>query len=84
MAEKLSAAVGRQIRYVEIPDAEFKKAIIGAGLPEWHAERLASLYQYIREGMFPRSSTAFKDVTGREPISFDQFVHDYSDAWRKN
>jgi uncharacterized protein YbjT (DUF2867 family) len=83
-AEKLSAAAGRQIRYVDTPDAEFKKGMISAGLPEWYVDRLTSLYQYIREGNFPKQSAAIKEVTGREPISFEQFARDHSDAWRKH
>jgi uncharacterized protein YbjT (DUF2867 family) len=83
-AGKLSEVVGREIRYVDLPDAEFKNAMLGAGLPNWYADQLASLYQYIREGEFSKSSTAIKDVTGQDPISFDQFARDYADLWRKN
>jgi uncharacterized protein YbjT (DUF2867 family) len=83
-AGKLSEVVGREIRYVDLPDAEFKNAMLGAGLPNWYADQLPSLYQYIREGEFSKSSTAIKDVTGQDPISFDQFARDYADLWRKN
>jgi uncharacterized protein YbjT (DUF2867 family) len=82
-AAKLSTVVGRQIRYVDIPDGEFKKAMLGAGLPEWYTDGLVSLYQYICQGKFPKRSTAIKDITGRDPISFDQFARDYADTWRK-
>lgn len=83
-AQKLSAVLRRQIRYVDTPAAEFKKSMIGAGLPEWYVDRLTSLYQYVREGNFPKRSTSIKDVTGREPISFDQFARDYAESWRKH
>jgi uncharacterized protein YbjT (DUF2867 family) len=83
-AEKLSAALGRRIQYVDIPDADFRKAMLGTGLPEPSIDRLASLYGYIREGNFPTQSTAIKDFTGRDPISFDQFARDYADAWAKS
>jgi hypothetical protein len=29
-------------------------------------------------------STAIKDVTGRDPIAFDQFARDYANAWMKS
>jgi uncharacterized protein YbjT (DUF2867 family) len=83
-ADKLSAVLGRSIRYVDVPDAEFKKAMLGAGLPEWYVDRLVSLCQYIREGKFLKRSTAIKNVTGRDPISFDQFARDYAEKWRKD
>jgi uncharacterized protein YbjT (DUF2867 family) len=82
-AEKLSTVLGREIRYVDMPDAEFKKAMLGAGLPEWYVDRLVSLCQYIRGGKFAKRSTAIKDVTGHDPISFDQFARDYAEQWRK-
>jgi uncharacterized protein YbjT (DUF2867 family) len=83
-AAKLSTALGRTVNYVSIPDAEFRKAMIGAGLPESYVDRLADLYRFIREEHPPTQSTAIKDVTGRDPISFDQFARDYADAWRIN
>jgi uncharacterized protein YbjT (DUF2867 family) len=78
---KLSAAVGKTIQYVDIPDAEFRKAMLGTGLPESSIDRLASLYRYIAEGNFPTRSSAIKDVTGRDPIAFDQFAREYANAW---
>ena len=83
-AAKLSAALGRTVNYVSVPEAEFKKAMIGTGLPEPSVDRLVDLYRFIREEHPPTQSTAIKDVTGRDPISFDQFAHDYADAWRIN
>jgi uncharacterized protein YbjT (DUF2867 family) len=83
-AAKLSAALGRTVNYVSVPEAEFKKAMIGTGLPEPSVGRLVDLYRFIREEHPPTQSTAIKDVTGRDPISFDQFARDYADAWRRN
>jgi uncharacterized protein YbjT (DUF2867 family) len=83
-AAKLSAVLGREIRYVDIPEGEFKKAMLGVGLPEWYVDGLLSLYQYIAQEKFPKRSTAIKDVTGRDPISFDQFARDYAETWRKD
>jgi uncharacterized protein YbjT (DUF2867 family) len=83
-AAKLSTALGRTVNYVSIPDAEFRKAMISAGLPESSVDRLVDLYRFIREEHPPTQSTAIKDVTGRDPISFDQFAHDHADAWRIN
>ena len=83
VAGKLSAVLGREIRYIDIPDAEFRQAMLGAGLPQWYVNQLVSLYQYIRGGKFPKHSTAIRDVVGRDAISFDQFARDYADSWRK-
>src|SRR5207253_3812462 len=35
VAEKISRVAGRKINYVDLPPAEFKKAIMSSGMPEW-------------------------------------------------
>ena len=79
-AAKLSAALGRAIRYVDVPEEQYREALIGMGVPAASADRLLDLYRYIREGRAAVKSSAIWEVTGREPISFDQFARDYADA----
>jgi uncharacterized protein YbjT (DUF2867 family) len=81
-AAKLSAATGRTIRYVDIPEIEFRKAMTGLGVPEESVDRLVDLYRFIRGGTAPARSTAIRDATGRDPTSFDQFARDYAEAWK--
>lgn len=81
-AAKLSAVLGRTIAYVDLPEADYKKAMIDLGLPADSIDRLLELYRFIREGHAALQSTAIKDVTGRDPIPFDQFAHDYAAAWK--
>ena len=81
IAEKLSQVAGREIRYVDLPAAEFKKALLSAGTPEWSADALLDLQCLYREG---RASVVTDDIdrlTGRMPIAFDQFARDYSFAF---
>jgi uncharacterized protein YbjT (DUF2867 family) len=81
-AAKLSAATGRTIRYVNVSEEEFSSAMSAMGLPPSYVERLLDLYRYIRSGHLPVASTAIRDVTGREPISFERFARDYAAAWK--
>ena len=39
VAEKLSAAVGKPIRYIDPPEAEYRKMLIGVGIPGPYATR---------------------------------------------
>jgi uncharacterized protein YbjT (DUF2867 family) len=80
-AAKLSAAVGRTISYVDVSEADYRKALTDLGMPADFVGRLLDLYRFIREGGAAATSTAIKDVSGREPISFDQFARDYAAAW---
>jgi len=81
-AAVLSGVIGRTITYVDIPDEEYRRTLVTAGVPDEEIERLSDLWRFIREERFPLQSDAVKRVTGREPISFARFARDYAGAWR--
>lgn len=83
-AEKLSRALGRTIRYIDVPPDEFKKGMISAGVPEWSANALIDLQRLYREGGASLVDPAIEQITGRQPKSFDQFCRDYSFAFRQD
>jgi uncharacterized protein YbjT (DUF2867 family) len=39
VAERLSAAIGRPVRYVDLPAAAFAQGLAGAGMPGWLVDR---------------------------------------------
>ena len=82
-AAKLSRVLGRTITYKDVPEAESRKSMTEMGLPAASIDRLLDLYRYFREGRAAVTRTAIKDVTGRDPIKFDQFARDYAAAWRQ-
>jgi uncharacterized protein YbjT (DUF2867 family) len=79
-AQILSDTLGREIRFVNLPPAKLKEALLSAGVPEWNADALLDLQRLYREG---KAATVTRDVNrvlGREPISYAQFSHDYAPA----
>src|SRR5438128_2631577 len=82
VAEKISRVAGRKISYVDLPPAEFQKAILSAGMPEWSADALLDLQRLYREGKASLVTDAIERLTGRKPITFDQFAHDYAFAFQ--
>jgi uncharacterized protein YbjT (DUF2867 family) len=78
VAAKLSAAIGKQVSYVDVPDADFKKGAMAAGLPEAYADALLSLIRYYEGGHAGQVTQDFELVAGRKPIAFDQFARDYA------
>jgi len=65
-----------------IASAEFKKAILSAGTPEWSAEALLDLQRLYREGKGSLVTDDVERLTGRKPITFDQFARDYAFAFQ--
>jgi len=67
---------------VDLPPAEFKKAILSTGTPEWSADALLDLQRLYREGKASLLTDDIERLTGRKPITFDQFAHDYAFAFQ--
>src|SRR6266704_3990369 len=81
-AEKISRVAGRKINYVDLRPAEFRKAILSAGMPEWSADALVDFQRLYREGKASLLTDDVERLTGRKPITFDQFAHDYAFAFQ--
>jgi len=82
VAEALTAALGRAIRYVPITVEQFKAGAVAAGVPEVYADALADLDRAYAEGIASRVADGVKRLTGRDPISFDAFARDYASSMR--
>jgi uncharacterized protein YbjT (DUF2867 family) len=82
IAEKISEVAGYKISYVDLPPADFKKAILSAGTTEWSAEAMLDLHRFYRGGKASRVTDDVERLLGRKPITFDQFGRDYAFAYR--
>jgi uncharacterized protein YbjT (DUF2867 family) len=84
IAERLSAAVGYTVEYVDMPVTEYETALQAAGLPEWWAKELADINGrgFYGAGGCARVTSTIEELLGRPPRSFDDFARDYADAFR--
>lgn len=82
VAEKISRVAGRKITYMNLTPVEFKRAILSTGIQEWSADALVDLQRLYREGKASLVTDDVERLTGRRPISFDQFAHDYAFAFQ--
>ena len=76
MAAQLSDALGRPIRYVDIPAAEARVRMREAGMSAWAVDLRLELYASYRAGAAERLTTAVADITGRQPRRFAQFAQE--------
>ncbi|WP_274485373.1 hypothetical protein [Paenibacillus polymyxa] len=64
-------------------DEELKAGMVHAGMSEEYADMLAGLDRRIREnGSEDQVTHTVERVTGRRPISFEQFVQTHVDIWK--
>jgi len=81
VVERLSAAIGRRVDYVDTPPEVFRQNLLRVGLPEPMADDVTDLFVPLSEGESAVVTGTVKEVTGREPISFDRYAKDYADAF---
>jgi uncharacterized protein YbjT (DUF2867 family) len=77
-AEILSNSLGRRISYVNITEEDARKAMKKMGMEDWLIDALMELYSVIRFGYSSKTTPAVEQITGRRPISLEQFVRDYA------
>jgi uncharacterized protein YbjT (DUF2867 family) len=82
VADRLSAALGKPVRYVDVPPEAALDAMLTAGMPEWNARAVTELYGVFAAGHAARTTDVVERITGRKPITFAQFARDHADAFR--
>jgi uncharacterized protein YbjT (DUF2867 family) len=80
-AQTLSSTMGREIRYINLPVAQLREALLSAGMPEWSADALLDLQRLYREGKAATVAQDVEQILGRKPISFAQFCRDHRYAF---
>lgn len=82
IAEKISRAAGKPVKYVDVPPAEARKAMSASGFPGWLADGLLGLYAGFSAGRAAAVSGAVSELTGGPGISFDRFAQDHAALFR--
>jgi uncharacterized protein YbjT (DUF2867 family) len=74
VADKLSAATGKRIQYINVTPEEAKRASLAAGVPPFNADALAELFAERRKGKEAQVSSIIPTVFGWQATSFDEFA----------
>jgi uncharacterized protein YbjT (DUF2867 family) len=84
VAEHISRAAGRRIRYVETDRTPIRDALLAAGAPPETAEHNSQLYTHaFSSSMFGVLNDDILNVTGRSAESFAEFAVGAAAAWRR-
>ena len=81
IAEAMTQTLGRTIRYVGLPDADFAGAMSAAGAPEWLAGGMIEYFAGARRGTKDHLSGTVPRLLGRESISLQRFLADHAAAF---
>lgn len=81
MAQHMSRAAGREIRYVPVAEEAARQAMLGIGMDEWYVEAVLELYGAVRAGYTSLVNGEVERLLGRPPISFAQFASDHAEVF---
>jgi uncharacterized protein YbjT (DUF2867 family) len=76
VAQELSRAIGRVVRYVPVTSAEYADAAARAGVPAEEIEPLTDLFTRVLDGHNAHLSDDVERVLGRRPRDFADYAHD--------
>jgi len=82
VADKLSAAIGKRVFYVDVPVEAAKKALLDSGAPEWFAEGQTEQFRFRWEGKQSRVTSTVAEVAKKKPTTFDEFAREYASFFR--
>jgi uncharacterized protein YbjT (DUF2867 family) len=81
VAERLSAGLGRDVRYVDLSAESYGQALRSAGVDEWTATALVELHEVYRAHQAEVVTDDVRALTGRSPSSFDAWLERHRGAF---
>lgn len=82
VAERMSVALGREVRHVDTPPDAMRAGLLGAGVPEWVADGLAELGAAYRDGAGAVVTDEVHKATGRPARTLEDFLGTVGAAFR--
>jgi uncharacterized protein YbjT (DUF2867 family) len=79
-AARLSTALGRPVRYRDLPPERFREDLAAAGLPDWLGDAIALLFDWLREGRAAATTDAVLRRTGEPARDLVRFARDHASA----
>ena len=83
LAEKISKATGRTVKYVDIlPEAQ-RKSLLDLGMPEWQVTALLDLQEYYACGECAKTDGVLQSLMGHAPMTIDRFLAEFADGFHE-
>jgi len=78
----LAGVTGRDINYVDVPEADARNGMLQAGIPTWQVDALLELHAINKQSCWSAVTSDVEKVTGKPPIDFAQFARDHVENFR--
>ncbi len=81
VAAGLSKALGKEVKYVDVPPEAAREAMVGMGLPDWIVGALTEYNKAFSEGSGDFTTNDFEEITGHPARSYETFASDFAQAF---
>lgn len=81
-AAVISKVLGRKVEYVPQDPAAFRAHLGRFIKSQWHLDAVCDIFREIANGYMTHTTTTFKDVTGRDPVSLEGFIRDHAAVFK--
>ena len=78
VAAGLSKALGKEVKYVDVPLEAGRDAMTSMGLPDWVADAFGEYFKAFGEDYGDFTTPDVEKVTGRRARSYETFAHDFA------
>ncbi len=77
----LSEALGKPVRYIDVPPETAAHQMLDTGMPKWFVDDILKLSEVFAGGHAAEVVTTVRDVAKVDPRTFVQFAQDYASAF---
>jgi len=83
VASGLSKALGKEVKYVNVPMEAALESMIGMGMPQWLAEAFCEYFANHSTGVSDFTTNDVEKLTGHLPRSYETFARDFAQYFRQ-
>ena len=80
-AATLGKVTGRAIRYVDVPEADARRGMLGAGMPEWMTDAMMELHAIDKAGYAALVTDDVAQLTGTPARTFAAYAAENAARW---
>src|SRR4029434_6194474 len=69
VAEKLTTALGKPVRYVDVRPEQLKQGLLNTGMPEWTADALLEIFEHVAKPLGAQVTNVVAEIAKEAPIT---------------
>lgn len=81
LAERISRACGRSVKFIDIREAAQRTSMLNLGMPAWQVDAILDLQRYYTNGQGGEVTDVLPRLLGRPALTLDQFLSEFKDSF---